>query len=129
MHPPVISFSTAGAGQEPAGQVAVNAYWVSNLIGLPLSLPSNSSRPSSVVKAKPFSSRQLRCWTKIAKHPLRLPFSSLAESAFLTAPQSEGKLSPETATTLLSAVLPSARAGFALASIAAAKNVVILRND
>src|ERR1700737_3556122 len=98
MHPPVISFSSAGFGQEPAGQVAQNAYWVSNLIGSPSSLPSNSSRPSSVEKEKPFSSRQLRCWTKTAKQPVRLlPFSSIPWSAFLGAPHSEGTLSPETA--------------------------------
>src|ERR1700737_1176847 len=104
MHPPVISFSSAGLGQEPDGQVAQNVYWVSNLIGSPSSLPSNSSRPSSVEKAKPFSSRQLRCWTKTAKQPVRLPFRSMPVSAFLGAPQSEGVLSPETAI-----VLPSAK--------------------
>src|ERR1700712_1413397 len=60
MHPPVISLEKSlDIGQEPVGKVNMAVYWVSNLIGLPLSLPSNSSRPSSVYRAKPLSSRQL----------------------------------------------------------------------
>jgi hypothetical protein len=50
MHPPVISLEKSlDIGQEPVGKVNTAVYWVSNLIGLPLSLPSNSSRPSSAV--------------------------------------------------------------------------------